>query len=402
MGVSVGTQNIKAPADKQSFPIEDVIDGYYKETPFGLIYIVETQFQLNHRQGSIEINFDSIPVLLSELAGDQRLSQFNNSDFIFVDTETSGLGGGIGTLAFLIGAGRFDKSCFNLSQFFLKEPIHEAAQLVALSEFVSSKQGLVTFNGKSFDIPILNSRYIFNNDLPPFKASAHIDILTLARRLWRDRLHSRKLIDLEQEILGFHRTHEDVPGWLVPSLYFDYLRSGDARPLSNVFYHNAMDIISMAALLNYITLLLSEPFRYSAENGLDLVAIGKLFQDCGDYDSAAEIYEKALEYKLPKYLRRKALSNWSFMEKRRENLQIAIELWKHAAADNELFAHIELAKYFEHRTKDYIEAIIWTQTAKKLVKSRQFSKVERHQLLPEIEHRLARLNRKNNQRNSTK
>jgi tetratricopeptide (TPR) repeat protein len=247
----------------------------------------------------------------------------------------------------------------------------------------------------------LNSRYTINSDLSPFKSRAHIDLLPLARRLWRDRLPSCRLIDIEQGILEFQRTHEDVPGWLVPSLYFDYIRTGDARPLTSVFYHNAMDIVSMAALLNHMSILLMDPLNNPGRNGIDLVSLGRIFQDLGEYDTAADLYSNALENKLPKDILRKLLFNWSYMEKRRENLVAAVKLWKNAAVHDEIFAHIELAKYYEHREKDFYRAIIWTETALDLVKSERFSRIERYQLQPQIEHRLARLNRKNSQADSS-
>jgi uncharacterized protein YprB with RNaseH-like and TPR domain len=399
LGVKVGAQDIAAPTNKSCYPIEEIVEGHFKETPFGNTFIVETNFPIAYLQGSKGIGVSSSLDLISEWVGDQRISQFNTDEYIFVDTETSGLAGGTGTFAFLIGAGRFNGDYFSLSQFFLNEPIQETAQLIALSEFVGSRMGVVTFNGKAFDIPILNARYTINNDLSPFVSSAHIDLLPLARRLWRDRLPSHKLIDLEQEILGFQRTQEDVPGWLIPSLYFDYIRTGDARPLSSVFYHNAMDIVSMAALLNHIATLLTNPLSNAVSNVIDLVALGRIYQDLGYQGTAADLYAKALESELPKDIRRKVLFNWSYMEKRRENLALAIELWENAAADKQMFALIELAKYYEHRKKDYIQAIAWTQNALNLVKSRRYSRIERYQLLPQIEHRLARLNRKYAQAN---
>lgn len=400
LGVNVGAKNISPPV-KNRFPIEEVIDGNFQETAFGQTFVVETYYPIRHQQGLKGIEINASLDLIAEWANEPRIKQIKSDEFVFIDTETSGLAGGTGTYAFLIGAARFETDGFHLAQFFLQDPIEEVAQLVALSEFLGTREGLVTFNGKSFDVPLLNSRYIINGDVSPFRLAAHIDLLPLARRLWRDRLPSRRLGALEEQILGFQRTGEDVPGWLVPTLYFDYLRSGDARPLRGVFYHNAMDIVSMAALLNHITTLLEEPLDGSVTNGTDLVAMGKFFQGLGYLDRAAELYARALENALPTDAWRRAVYQWSFMEKRRENLYIAIELWEQAAADEEIFAHIELAKYFEHRQKDFSQAIFWTQTALDIVKTDNYSRIDRQQLLPEIEHRLARLNRKISRNNIT-
>ena len=203
LGVKVGAQDIPPPANKLSYPIDEVIEGHLRDTPFGNTFIVETRFPIKHHQGLISIEINSPMDFMAEWVGDQRISHFNIDEYIFLDTETSGLSGGTGTFAFLIGAGRYEKDCFHLSQFFLRDPIEETAQLVALSEFVGSKQAIVTFNGKPFDIPLLNSRYTINSDISPFKSLAHIDLLPLARRLWRDRLSSRRLTELERHILGF-------------------------------------------------------------------------------------------------------------------------------------------------------------------------------------------------------
>ena len=129
----------------------------------------------------------------------------------------------------------------------------------ALSEHLHASHALVTFNGKCFDAPLLDARYTTNGRTSPLPSLAHLDLLPLARRLWRDRLPSRALGSLEQYILGVTRSQEDVPGWMIPQFYFSYLRSGDARPLKSVFYHNAIDVLSMAALLSHMGTMLDDP-----------------------------------------------------------------------------------------------------------------------------------------------
>ena len=135
----------------------------------------------------------------------------------------------------------------------MRDPAEEAGMLEALAEFLAPTQALVTFNGKAFDAPLLITRYTLHNIPFPFKDYAHLDLLPLARRLWRDRLPSRALKYLEENVLSAPRTLEEVPGYEIPYLYFDYLRSRDARPLKGVFYHNAMDVVAMAALLSHVT-----------------------------------------------------------------------------------------------------------------------------------------------------
>jgi len=395
LGVQVGSQGISSSRSSTRFPIEQVVDGHIFDTPFGQSFVAEQQYPLEHHHGLTPLKLSASLQRISSWLGIPRLASMELPDFIFLDTETTGLVGGSGTLVFLIGVGRFDQSGFQLAQYFLRDPAEEPAQLTGLIRYLSSFQGLVTYNGKSFDIPLLTTRFILNGEASPFTAIAHLDLLPLARRLWRDRLPSRSLGQIEQNILGATRTEEDVPGWLIPSLYFDYLKTGDARPLRSVFYHNAMDILAMAALLNHISNMLETPQPGAVVHGIDLISLGKIFEDMGDFQTAAQCFADGLGSEIPDWNRRDALQRWSLMEKRRHNLEKAIELWRLAADELDLQAFIELAKYYEHQKRDFEEATQWTRAAIELVRIGDYTPFERQQLLNELEHRLARLERKN-------
>ena len=141
----------------------------------------------------------------------------------------------------------------------MRDPGQEAALLAALDQWLAEFDVIVTFNGKSFDVPLLNSRFLMNGITTPFERYEHVDVLQIARKLWRDRLPSRALGELEKEIIHFYRTGDDIPGWMIPQVYFDYLRSGDARPLAGVFYHNVIDILTLAALFGHIGAMLNDP-----------------------------------------------------------------------------------------------------------------------------------------------
>ncbi len=263
LGVKVGAQDLPAPQPRQSPPhvhvLEQILSGHPLETHQGETFVVDEYYAADYQLGNSGIQLTAPLNRIAEWAGEHRISEFPPQSFAFIDTETTGLSGGTGTYAFLIGAGRFEGDAFHLAQFFIRDPSEEPAHLAALEEFLAPCDALVTFNGKAFDIPLLNTRYIAQGWRPPFKESAHVDLLHLARRLWRDRLPSRTLGNLEVQILGATRTDEDVPGWMIPSLYFDFLRSGEAQPLKSVFYHNAVDVVSMAALFNHMAGLLADP-----------------------------------------------------------------------------------------------------------------------------------------------
>jgi tetratricopeptide (TPR) repeat protein len=182
---------------------------------------------------------------------------------------------------------------------------------------------------------------------------------------------------------------------MIPDLYFDYLRTGDATPLRSVFYHNEMDVVSMAALLNYMTNLIADPIEKPIKHGLDLISIGKLYQDLGHPEIAAQTYQRGLTYD---DLRREAyldaIHKLSFLYKRRGEYKDAIKLWNEAAEAGEIYAHIELAKFYEHKQKKYSKAIEWTSGAITIVQASGYPAYERARYLPELEHRLARLERK--------
>ena len=396
LGVQVGAQNLSGAPRQEShtYPIEEVVEGRFLDTPFGKAFVVENLFPPDHKQGFFSLLPSCSFERIAAWAGEPGILELSYQDFIFLDTETSGLSVGAGTYAFLIGLGRFDMDGFHLAQYFMRDPIEELAQLIALTDFLGSRAGLVTFNGKAYDVPLLNTRFITHGENSPFKTPSHIDLLPLARRVWRDRLPSRALAYLEEHVLGANRTHEDVPGWQIPYMYFDYLRSGDARPLKNVFYHNAMDVLSMAALLNHLAQLLDNPLNGQDPHGIDLIAIGKLYEDLGEVDSAAECYLRGLGKVLPEEIRSDAIKRWSMMEKRRGNWEKAIELWSIAVERSELYAFEELAKFYEHHLKDYSLAAYWTRSAIETLTSLRMAQYERAQFLGQFKHRLERLLRK--------
>jgi len=396
LGVQTGAKDIPPRKERNRYLIEQVMDGRFIETPYGQSFVVESIFKQDYLQGQTPLYLSAPLQTIAAWIGDPRLVNMSLQTIIFLDTETSGLAGGSGTYTFLIGVGRFQADGFYLAQYFMRDPIEELSHLTALLGFLGNFEGLVTFNGKAFDIPLLNARFISNGEVPPFFSAVHIDLLPLARRLWRDRLPSRTLGSLEENILGARRTLEDIPGWLIPTLYFDYLRTGDARPLKNVFYHNAMDVLSMAALLNHIANSLSNPHPDNVSHGVDLIAIGKLFEELGDLDIAVQCYAHGLACDIPEHTRAEAVQRWSFLEKRRQNLSAAVEMWLAAAGRQEIYAHIELAKLYEHRVRDYHQALLWTQAALEVINSPEILSIDYQTLRPELEHRQQRLLRKIN------
>jgi tetratricopeptide (TPR) repeat protein len=275
----------------------------------------------------------------------------------------------------------------------MRDPAEEAAMLAALRAFLAPCRGLVTFNGKAFDAPLLNARYRLNGADSPLTGLVHLDLLPLARRLWRDRLVSRALGSLEENILCLPRTAEDVPGWLIPEMYFDYIRGGDARPLKGIFYHNEVDVLSMAALLGYVTDQLADPLQIGV-HALDVMSMAKLFAALGDTEQAIALYRESMARGLPEDAHWDTAKRLALIYKRGGAWPEAIELWEGTARAGHVEAHVELAKYYEHKCKAYAEAIHWTQAAIACVKTPGFDRWKRATTLDELTHRLGRLKRK--------
>lgn len=394
LGVKVGTKDLPPPQPPDHRDVEAVVAGDYRTTRGGDVFVASQNFPSTHLHGSSPICLGGLCAPLTAWARDARLDSMGIEALAFLDTETSGLSGGTGTYAFMVGAGRFVEGEFQLAQFFLRDPSEERALLEGLADFLAPCAALVTFNGKAFDAPLLLTRYTLHHIPSPFGDFAHLDLLPLARRLWRDRLPSRALKYLEENILSAPRTAEEVPGYEIPWLYFDYLRTRDASPLKGVFYHNAMDVVAMAALLHHVNEMLADPFSGRVEHGLDFVALGKLFEDLGHGEEAARLYERGLESNLGEADFGTAVRRLAVLQKRRGDLEEAVRWWEQAAGQGHIYAHIELAKYYEHVRRDAAEALRWAEGARQHAETQEMLPYIRKHWLDEIGHRMERLQRK--------
>lgn len=394
LGVELGkTKHPNKPAGKK-YPIESVIEGQFWNVIYGEVFCHQERYPIGHHHGEKPL-WPSQPLdRLCQWAGSENLSKEDLHNIIFLDTETSGLAGGTGTYAFEIGVGRFMDDTFQLAQFFMRHPGEEPALLAALSEFMDGMQAVVTYNGKSFDIPLLNTRFTMMGMSTPFENIAHFDLLPLARRLWRNRLESRTLGSVEAHILGVTRGEQEVPGYLIPEMYFDFLKTQDARPMAGIFYHNAIDILSLAGLFSHMALLLHAPHTDAIQHPEDTAALARLFEALGKTTQSNALYEKALAENLPESIYWDTLERYSYQLKRSGDWPKAVALWEQAAKDGKLYAFEELAKYHEHQTRNLLEAKAWTTSALETLTTRQIIHTQYQLWKPSFEHRLNRLNRK--------
>jgi hypothetical protein len=288
--------------------------------------------------------------------------------WLFLDTETTGLAGGTGTYAFLIGLAWWDAGGLQVEQFFMRDFAEEHSLLQELSQRVTERPVLVTFNGKSFDWPLLENRFTMTRSIAVPKLAAHLDLLHPARALWKLRLGSVRLVELERLVLdaprlGWHREN-DVSSALIPQFYFDYLRGGPAEPLTGVIRHNQMDLRGLAALFGKINEMLSEPTGTANEiESLDLFGLSRFLQRRGEDDRAHSACSQALAIGLPSEFRPKARRALAQMAKRRGEHASAAEIWLEMVADphDGIYACEQLAIYYERQTKDLVKA---TQFAK--------------------------------------
>jgi uncharacterized protein YprB with RNaseH-like and TPR domain len=356
----------------------------------GQTFVVDTVNPLSARHGSDQLA-DALALQhqVADLVSYGAVSAPLRLDrCLFLDTETTGLAG-TGTLAFMVGVGYFDGAAFVVRQYFLRDPGDEPAMLTELAALAADKAALVTFNGHTFDIPLLQTRYLMNRRSGPLADLPHLDLLMPARRLWRYRLGSVALSALEENMLGVHRTQQDVPGWLIPSLYHDYLRSGDARELVRVFYHNQIDILSMVTLSGRLLRLMAQPEAWP--HAEDVFGLARWQVQVGRLDSAESLLRHATRAdQLPLPLWHQALHELGQLLKRQERRAEAIVPWQQIAytSEGDVAAHVELAKYYEWHADDPAQALRWTEAALALLPPHQ--PIQRQELL----HRLNRLQRK--------
>jgi uncharacterized protein len=290
------------------------------------------------------------------------------ANWLFLDTETTGLSGGTGTYAFLIGLAWWDSGGLQVEQLFMRDFHEEHSILHELSARLAERPVLVTFNGKSFDWPLLENRFTMTRAIKTPKIAAHLDLLHPSRALWKLRLGSVRLIELERHVLdaprlGWHRD-DDVLSAMIPQHYFDYIRGGPAEPLAAVIRHNQMDLRGLAAILGRIEGLLAAAERADDDvESLDLFGLSRFLNKRGDRDRAHSACSQALDLGLPAEHRPRARRELAQHAKRRGDHQHAVSLWHELAGESigaaeemevidAIHACEQLAMYYERREKD--------------------------------------------------
>jgi uncharacterized protein YprB with RNaseH-like and TPR domain len=340
--------------------VRGALPGQARDTEHGELHLIDEYLEPHHHHGRAPIA-EALHVSterLAQLALDPALENVDLQRALFLDTETTGLAGGAGTVPFLIGIGWFEDQSMRIQQLFLPELGREAPMLHWLRERVQESSCVVSFNGKTFDWPLLRNRFVLNRVRAPV-LPPHLDLLHCARRVLRSRLKSVRLVELERKVLGMHR-EDDVSGALIPQLYFDYLDGGDVSPIAKVIEHNANDLIALAALVAELVSHFDEV--HGADDPRDHLAYAKVAERTGDRvrarsfaDAAARGGGEAACTVEACMLNARMARRCGDVDDEERALLGALE----AADEEDLRAVVELAlaKLYEHRRKDLRRAL---------------------------------------------
>lgn len=370
--------------------LEEIITGEEVENSCGRFYFCRNRFSgtASHGHRRISTFADIDMEAAGFMAGCADIADMGITDALFLDTETTGLAGGTGTFAFLIGLGWFEGEDFIVCQLFARDFSEEQSMLFFLQEIAQGKRFLVTFNGRAYDMNLLSTRYILKRLEDPFTHMPHLDLLHPSRRLVGHRLENSRLATLETHVLGFER-RGDVPGYEIPGRYFDWLRRRDAGPLEDVFVHNRLDIVSMAALAWHLADLLKGPDGELSGDSSDILAAARMHYERGDIRTARQFYECVAKTGSSRCVR-DARQELSLMHKRAGCWGEAVRLWEDMLSEDagDVFAAEELAKWLEHREYDHARALGIVDTL--LTESRALPE----DITAALKHRAARLRAK--------
>ncbi|MCJ7739086.1 MAG: ribonuclease H-like domain-containing protein [Anaerolineae bacterium] len=390
-------RELAAQPTKPRLAIEDLADGRFCTTAHGRCFAAETSYALDHVHGDLPLNtcLTLDPDVIAQIAGDDTLRNSTLGHTCFIDTETTGLSTGTGTMAFVVGIGFFTHESFVVRQYFLRDPGDEPAMVETLADDLSRFEALVSFNGRTFDIPIIENRFILARIPPRISQIPHLDLLHPARRLWRYSLTSCSLGTLERESLGIVREQADVPGGVIPLLYRDFLRTGDAREMKRVLYHNEIDILSLVTLTVHLARAYADPWTDTTLSGAEFFGLARWYAAERRLDDAERAYTTALEHKLSPELREKTLGRLALLLKQADRRDEAFAYWQQLASESSSSTegHIEMAKHLEWHTANLPLAAEWTRTA--LSQASNWPQGMLRDLeIETLEHRLRRLERK--------
>lgn len=370
--------------------IADALGATREETPFGEVCVIRRRYPLDACHGTMRLGDAALLCDWHRRGGLPSLGRDFVRDAVFFDLETTGLSHGAGTMAFLVGIGRFADDTFCLDQFFLDDPANEQAMLHLVSEYFAAAPPLISYNGKSFDAHILHNRLqlqrIALNVGLPDSAERHLDLLHLSRRCFRGLYADLKLQTLERQQLGVARREDDIPGALIPTYYFDFLDGGSLEPLRRIIEHNRLDVLSMVSLVGRLRELLETPetprpwqihhnlarwWHHLGEIPAAMDAFWRADRGMPYFDVDPRLYEDGLKTCL-QHSDTSELVNW-------------LQRWRIVCPDDPL-VHIRLSMWFEHSERNFAQAMSYAKLAQ--------THCDSSLLAADLCHRIARLERR--------
>ena len=346
--------------------VEEYLNGHPVETEFGTHYEYEKLYERHRRHGTIGIcDLEQLPPNLLDPISNGLIPAAPPQSWAFLDTEATGLAGGSGTYAFLIGVGRIAPDGFRVRQFFMRDYGEEASLLHGLAEHLKQFEVLITYNGRTYDQPLLETRYRMARRKPPFDALLHLDLLFGARRLWKLRFDSCRLVELENRILGVER-EGDLPGEMIPYVYFEYLRTQEIFRLIPIFHHNAIDILTLACLTAVVPWAFHAPENAQFAHGAEMVGLGRWWRQAENPENALALFRRAVQRGLPDDLHFRTLWDIACLEKKSgRDRASATALADLIASPNawRVPALEALAKHYERRERNFTAALDMTLQA---------------------------------------
>jgi len=366
-------------------PIDEFLTGSFIEEASLRVFVHEKIISAEKK-----INLaDSLPRIPKWLYKYSKIFNFaSTEEIIFLDTETTGLDRGANTYAFLTGVLYFENNNWVLKQFFIESPENETLLMKLLSELLSNFKILVSYNGKCYDIPLLDNRFKFHKNDYSIRDLEFLDLLHLSRRFWKTSLQGCKLQNIETLIFNYIRDYSnDIPGELIPKAYFDYLTSRNAEEISNVFYHNEEDLYSLTKILEVCTNLDFMDFDYLEKFKIDNFSVAKFLVDIGLENSSLPLLKELAN--TDKVSENILLLLTKLLKKENDYLS-AVEYLKLLEATSPLIC-LELSKIYEHKLKNLSQAFYYARKAYLLLHEES---VFNTTLITESEKRITRLKKK--------
>lgn len=350
--------------------MEEYLSGEVVENEKGLHFQTEKLYDRFKRYGSVDVgSLIELPHDLLHSVSNGEVASAHPEEWAFLDTETTGLAGGSGTYAFLIGIGHITPAGFRVRQFFMRDYGEESSQLAAVAKFLEPFKVLVTYNGKGFDQPLLETRYRMTRQRTPFSSLQHLDLLHGVRRLWKLRFDSCRLVELENQVLGIER-EGDLPGEMIPYVYFEYLRTKEAHRVVPILHHNVMDIATLACLTSIVPWAFHRDTEAAArfQHAAELLGLARWLRKAGEWEQASALFRRSIDRGLKDALLWPAMKDLALAEKKLGREAATVAIFTELAATPNPFrveAYEELAKYFEHKERNHSMALEMTRSAMK-------------------------------------